>query len=80
MLVGFYNTVNIVLVRTLEKFVKCHALVRTLVIFLVCNFISSYTTGFFPSFVLVFNQRGCLRYVPVNFRVLTPNRPFRLSI
>ena len=35
---------------------------------------------FFSSLVLVFNQRGCLRYVPVNFRVLTSNRPFRLSI
>ena len=23
--------------------------------------------------MLVFNQRGCQRYVPVNFRVLTPN-------
>ena len=40
--------------------------------------ISSYTSHllvhtqrFFPSLVLVFNQRGCQRYVPVNFRVLT---------
>ena len=31
-----------------------------------------HTQRFFPSLVLVFNQCGCLRYVPVNFRVLTP--------
>ena len=57
---------------------KCHVLVRTVIIFLVCNFISSYTT-LFPSLVLVFNQRSCLGYFPVNFRVLTPKRSFSLS-
>ena len=73
-----FNTVNLVLVRTLEKFVKCHVLVRTLVILYAILLVR--TQRFFTSLVLVFNQRGCQRYVPVNFRVLTPNRPFRLSI
>ena len=40
--------------------------------FFICNSISLYTT-FFSSLVLVFNQRGCLRYVPVNFRVSVAN-------